>query len=267
MTLVASAAVLGAETASLAPLALPFGMGWGAGVFMALAVLISAFVRGYSGFGFSALVIASSGLVTNPLHFVAVVMLCEVVMTLQAWKNVGPEVDWRRVILLSLGAGLGLPLGLWALTSISADAARAVISAYVLVMCGVLMVGWKLRHQVGWRGNLAAGVVSGLANAPGMGGLPVAAFFAAQTMPASVFRATLVAYFPILDLYSAPMYWLSGLVNWDTLWASLLTLPLVFLGNWLGARHFLNTDPQDFRKFAIALLAFLAAMGLLKSVF
>lgn len=251
---------------TLNPLTLPFDMGPGAVGFMGIAVLIAAFVRGYSGFGFSALVIASSGLVTNPLNFVAVVMLCEVVMTLQAWRHVGPDVDWRRVWLLLSGAAVGMPLGLWALTSIPADAARAVISVYVLVMCGIMLLGWKLHGQVGTATNVGAGLVSGLANAPGMGGLPVAAFFAAQAMPAAVFRATLVAYFPILDLYSAPLYWISGMISWDTLWAGLMTLPLVFLGNWLGSRHFLNTDPQDFRRFAIGLLALLATVGLIKAV-
>lgn len=245
---------------------LPFDMGPGAAVFMAVAVLGAAFVRGYSGFGFSALVIAASGLVTNPLHFVAVVVICEAVMSLQAWRGVLPDVDWARVVPLLIGAAVGLPLGLWALTAISEDAARAVISGYVLVMCGVLMAGWRFRRSIGTGGNLVAGVVSGLANAPGMGGLPVAAFFAAQAIPSSVFRATLVAYFPLLDVYSAPLYWYSGLVTWDTLTASLLTLPMVFLGNWLGGRHFLNTDPQDFRKFAIGLLALLSTLGLLKAV-
>ena len=100
-----------------------------------------------------------------------------------------------------------------------------------------------------------------------MGGLPVVAFFAAQTMQANVFRATLVAYFPLLDIYSAPLYFWHGMVSWDTVWASLLALPMVFLGNWLGSRHFLHTDPQDFRKFAIGLLALLSTLGLLKSVF
>ncbi len=245
---------------------LPFDLGPGAAAFMAVAILGSAFVRGYSGFGFSALVIAASGIVTNPLHFVAVVVICETVMSLQAWRGVWRDVDWARVVPLMIGAAVGLPLGLWALTAISEDAARAVISGYVLIMCGVLMIGWRMKRQAGLAGNVAAGVVSGLANAPGMGGLPVVAFFAAQAVPAAVFRATLVAYFPLLDLYSAPLYWYSGLVTWDTITASLLTLPMVFLGNWLGSRHFLNTDPQDFRKFAIGLLAFLAAIGLLKSV-
>jgi uncharacterized membrane protein YfcA len=133
-------------------------------------------------------------------------------------------------------------------------------------MCLILLAGWQFGRQLRGSVNLWVGVVSGIANAPGMAGLPVAAFFAAQTMPANVFRATLVAYFPLLDLISAPLYFYHGMVSYDTVWASLLALPLVFLGNWLGSRHFLNTDPQEFRRFAIVLLGVLAALGLLKSV-
>ena len=236
------------------------GLGW-----MAVAVLVASFVRGYSGFGYSAMVIAASSLVTNPLNFVAVVVILETVMSLQAAKGASRHVDWRRVWLLLGGAAVGLPLGLWVLTGVNEDTARAVISAYVLVMCGVLLVGWRLRAEMRGSGNLVAGLVSGLANAPGMGGLPIAAFFAAQPMQAAVFRATLIAYFPLLDIYSAPLYWYAGLVSWDTLWASLAALPLTALGNWLGGRHFLNTDPQDFRRFAILLLAGLAGLGLIKA--
>ena len=239
----------------------PIGLGW-----MAITILVAGFVRGYSGFGFSALTIASSALVTNPLQFVAVVVLWETVMTLQALSGIWKDVDWRRVGLLLVGAMVGMPLGIWALTSISEDAARGVISAYVLTMSLILLAGWKLRGKVGPLANLGAGLVSGLANAPGMGGLPVAAFFTAQTMSPAVFRATLVAYFPLLDLYSTPIYWWGGMVSWDTLWIGLIGLPLVVLSNWLGSRHFLRTEPQDFRRFAILLLAGLAALGLLKSV-
>ncbi len=239
----------------------PIGLGW-----MAITILVAGFVRGYSGFGFSALTIASSALVTNPLQFVAVVVLWETVMTLQALSGIWKDIDWRRVGLLLVGAMVGMPLGIWALTSISEDAARGVISAYVLTMSLILLAGWKLRGKVGPLANLGAGLASGLANAPGMGGLPVAAFFAAQAMSPAVFRATLVAYFPLLDLYSTPIYWWGGMVTWDTLWIGLIGLPLVVLSNWLGSRHFLRTDPQDFRRFAILLLAGLAALGLLKSV-
>ena len=245
---------------------MPFDLGLGAALWMAAAVFVAAFVRGYSGFGYSAMVIAASSVVMNPLNFVAVVVLLEFAMSLQAWRGAGPEVDWRRVGFLLAGGAVGLPLGLWALTAISEDAARAVISAYVLAMCAVLLAGWRLQDQVRGPANLGAGLVSGLANAPGMGGLPVAAFFAAQPIPAPVFRATLIAYFPLLDLYSAPLYWAHGLVSWDTLWASLWALPLTVAGNWLGGRHFFGTDPQEFHRMAILLLAGLAALGLGKAL-
>ncbi|NBZ88965.1 sulfite exporter TauE/SafE family protein [Stagnihabitans tardus] len=239
----------------------PLGLAW-----MALAILVAGFVRGYSGFGFSAMVIAASALVTNPLNAVAVVVVWETVMTLQAWKGVGADVDWRRIGLLTLGAVIGLPVGLWVLGMISEDAARAVISAYVLTMCLVLFAGWRMKAEAGRPATFGIGLISGLANAPGMGGLPVAAFFAAQPISPAVFRATLVAYFPILDLYSTPLYWYHGMVTWETGKAALIGLPLVFLSNWAGSRHFLKTDPQDFRRFAILLLGGLAALGLLKAV-
>ena len=245
---------------------MPFDLGPAALVWMALATFVAGFVRGYSGFGFSAMLIAASSLVTNPLNFVFVVVLLEAMMSVQAAKGAGPDIDWRRVGWLMAGAAVGLPLGLWILNEVDEDTARAVISAYILVMCGVLLAGWRLRAEVRGAANGVAGLVSGLANAPGMGGLPVAAFFAAQPMPAAVFRATLIAYFPLLDIYSAPLYWLAGMVSWDAVWASLLLLPITLLANWLGGRHFFGTDPQEFRRFAIALLAGLALLGLGKAL-
>lgn len=245
---------------------MPFDLSLVGMVWMAATIVVAGFIRGYSGFGYSAIVIAASALVTNPLNFVAVVVILETAMSVQAARGIAGQVDWRRVWLMLAGAAIGLPLGLWLLTGISEDAARAIISGYVLAMCIILLAGWRLRAEVRGAPNFGMGILSGLANAPGMGGLPIAAFFAAQPMPAPVFRATLIAYFPLLDIYSAPLYWWHGLVTWDTLWAALIALPLTFVGNWLGSRHFLSTDPQEFRRFAIGLLGVLALMGLVKVV-
>ena len=158
-------------------------------------------------------------------------MFSEFAMTVQQWAGIGRHVQWRRVVTLMIGAAVGLPLGLRALTGIGVDAARAVVAIYVLFMCAVMLMGWRITRPQGDAGHLAVGFVSGLANAPGMGGLPVAAFFAAQPMPPAVFRATLIAYFPLLDLYSAPLYWFAGLVTMDTFRAGLIALPLTVIGN------------------------------------
>ena len=245
---------------------LPFAMTWQVAAFMGLACLIAAFVRGYSGFGFSALVVSASALVMNPLHIVGVVMVCEFVMTFQQWQGVKADVDWRRVLALMIGAGIGLPLGLWGITRVGVDVARAVIAVYVLFMCAVMMLGWRITRPQRFPQHLGVGIFAGLANSVGMAGLPVATYFTAQGVAAAVFRGTLIAYFAALDLLSLPLMWANGIIMADTFRVAIGALPLMALGIWAGGRHFLATDPQDFRKFAIGLLVVLAMVNLIKVV-
>ncbi|MCU9846513.1 sulfite exporter TauE/SafE family protein [Defluviimonas sp. WL0024] len=247
-------------------MALPFGLEPAAAAFLAVAVFGAAFVRGYSGFGFAALVILATSLVTSPLHAVPVVILCDIVMTVQQARGIWARIDWRRVGTLMLGALAGVPLGVTIITSIGTDLARAVIALFVLVMCALLWIGWSFRGHVGDVGTTGTGFVSGLANGAGVGGLPVAVFMTAQPVAAAVFRATLIAYFTLMDLWSLPIMARAGMVSADTFRATLFVLPMMAAGIWLGGRQFLKAEPQDFRRFALLLLAGLATLGLLKSV-
>lgn len=247
-------------------MALPFDLSGWAGLWVAALVLGAAFIRGYSGFGFSALVVAGAALVTEPLDFVAVVLICEVVLTAQAARGALPHVDWGRIARLMAGAIPGLPLGIWALTSLGVDAARAVIALFVLAMCGLLLAGWRASAEMRGLPETGVGLASGLANAAAMAGLPVAAFFAAQPIAPAAFRATLIAYFAIVDLSTLPFLWAAGQVTGDSLRAVGIALPLLLIGNWAGSRHFLSAAPHGFRRMAIGLLAVLALLGLIRAL-
>jgi uncharacterized protein len=198
--------------------------------------------------------------------FVPVVLLADAFLTVQQARGIRPHIDWRRAGALFAGCLIGVPVGVHALAAVGIDTGRAVISIFVLAMCGLLLLGWRFRGHVGMPGHAGVGVLSGLANGAAVGGLPVAVFFAAQPIPAATFRATLIAYFTLLDLWTLPVMWQAGLITRDTVIATALAFPLLSLGVWLGGRHFLRTEPQNFRRFAILLLAILASLGLLKSV-
>lgn len=245
---------------------LPFDLSGPALVWMLLACFGAGFVRGYSGFGFAALVVTSAALVADPLILVPVVILADLALTAQQARGIRAAVDWRRVALLFGGCLAGVPLSVWALSMVGVDVARAVISAYVLAMCGVLAMGWQFRHPPGGAAHLGTGLISGLANGAAVGGLPVAAFFAAQAMPAATFRATLIAYFTLLDLWTLPVMVWAGMLTWQTCILTLILFPMMSLGVWAGGRRFLSAAPQDFRRFAILLLAVLALAGLARSL-
>ena len=238
----------------------PWAWAW-----LAVVTLGAAFVRGYSGFGFAALMISGAGLVTDPVALVAPVLLCDMALSAPQWRSIRGAIDWRRAGLLFAGCLVGVPVGVAAVAAMGPDLARAAIAAWVLLMCAVLFAGWRLARPAPRWANLATGVVSGLANGAAVGGLPVAAFFAAQPIPPAAFRATLVAYFLLLDLWTLPLMAREGLLGRDALVLAGLGLPLMLLGIHLGSRRFLAAPPEEFRRLAILLLAGLAVLGLARS--
>lgn len=237
-----------------------------AALWIGFVMFAAAFVRGYSGFGFAALVMTGGSLVTSPFHLMPVVVLADVAMTAGQLRGIWPSVNWRRVAAMLLGALPGVPLGVWVMLRIGDDAGRAVISVFILAMCALLLAGWRMARQATDTAHAAAGLASGLANGAAVGGLPIVAFFSAQPMAAVAFRATVIAYFTLLDLWTLPVMAASGLIVQRSFVAVALGLPVMAAGLWLGGRRFHATSPENFRRFAIILLAALAALNLLKSM-
>ncbi len=245
---------------------MPFDLGPGTTAALAIALLGAAFVRGYSGFGFSAIFIAFAALLTNPLPLIPVVFSCEMLMTVFQARGIRGHVDWRRVIALLAGAAVVLPASVWFILSLGEGTVRLAVSLIVLVMSLVLLSGWTLQRTIRSPGHIGVGMVSGLCNSAGVGGLPVAAFMAAQPMEAARFRATMIVYLTGLDLITMPLLWAGGLVTWETALGVGLAFPLLGLGVWLGGRQFLAASPSTFRRFAVMLLLTLSVLGLLRAM-
>ena len=245
---------------------MPFDLGPGTSAALAIALLGAAFVRGYSGFGFSAIFIAFAALLTNPLPLIPVVFACEILMTAFQARGIRGHVDWPRVGWLLLGAGIALPFSVAVMLSVGEGVARATVSGIILVMSLVLLSGWTLQRRIGGPGHGAVGLLSGVCNSAGVGGLPVAAFLTAQPVAAANFRATMIVYLTGLDLLTLPLMWRGGLVGWDTATAAAMAFPLLGLGVWLGGRRFLSASPTTFRRFAVILLLCLSVTGLARAV-
>lgn len=245
---------------------MPFDIDPGTAFALALALLGAAFVRGYSGFGFSAIFIAFAALLVNPLPLIPVVFACEMLMTVFQARGIRGHVDWTRVIALLAGAAITVPVAVSVILSIGENDVRMVISGLILMLSLVLMSGWTLRRKIGPLGHAGVGVISGICNSAGVGGLPVAAFLSAQPIDAQRFRATMIVFLTGLDLMTFPLLWRGGLVTGDTGVAAAMAFPILGLGVWLGGRRFTRASPTTFRKFAVLLLLILSAMGLLRSL-
>ena len=245
---------------------MPFDLSIAAFAWIALVSMIAGVVRGYSGFGFAAIFLSGSGLVANPVSLVPIVVIADLFLTAGQARSIRGEVEWRRILWLASGAVVAMPFGIAIVARMGDDAARLAISLLVLGITALLWTGWRTSAPLGAPAHVATGVVSGMAQGASLGGLPVAAFFAAQPIPARAFRATIIAFFFLIDLVALPLMARAGLVSMDTVLATAIVLPFMAFGVWYGSHRFRAATPEDFRRHALRLLTVLALAGLVRSL-
>jgi uncharacterized protein len=221
----------------------------------------AAIVRGFSGFGFSLLVITALSLVLPPVEVIASVLIMEIAASLHLMPGIWRDIHWRSLSFLTLGQILATPFGVWALAHVPVGPMKLALSGLVLATVALLWMGFALKRMPGDGATTATGAASGLLNgAFGIGGPPVVLFFLSSPAGVAAGRASLIAYFFGTDVIALGWQAWAGLVTADHLVKAVLFLPALIAGIWLGARGFRGVDPALFRK---AVLALLAAMALL----
>ena len=234
---------------------------------MAAGLFLASLARGYSGFGFSAVLVSSWSLVGLPARAIGVALLLEVIASCVQAFSVWRDIPWRRVLFLLLGAAVGTGPGVYLLSSVHPDHLKLGLSLFVLVAALLLLRGWKLRKKANDQGAFAVGIASGVANgAVGMGGLPVALFLTADGDSPAKIRAAVTAYFFLLDIMGLAFLLNAGLVDQDSVITAGLSFPVLLLGMVLGTRHFLGATAEGFRRVTLFMLIFIAVIGIVRSL-
>ncbi|HFC05246.1 MAG TPA: sulfite exporter TauE/SafE family protein [Rhizobiales bacterium] len=234
-------------------------------IVLVVVVFAAGFVRGFTGFGFSAIVVSAMALIMDPLTIIVMVMIFEICASLFQIKNAWPRMDKPQVGLLLAGAIVGMPIGVTLLVALDVNLVRMAISILVLGLCLVLLSGWSLKNRPGSFGQFLVGAGSGFANSAAIGGLPVGLFLTAQNAEPATFRANMISYLFLLDIIGIGIMAYHGRFSAEIVISTVALFPVMFLGVYLGSRHFFSTPPKSFRKLVIILLIALAITGLAKS--
>ena len=252
-----------------APLALPW-------MVVAVAVVFGAgVVRGFAGFGFSALSVAGLALIVSPARIVPAIFVLEVLASISLLRSAARDVDWQWLSWLVLGNVLCLPLGTLLLAWLPEAPLRLLIGALLLVAAVLLRAGVSLSLAPSRPARLAVGMASGFVNGvAAIGGIAVAVLLSTSQIAPAVMRATLIALFLFTDLYAllcsalvssateAP----AALLDADTLrWAAWLA-PAMLVGIWIGQRSFAGVSPQTFRRQVLNLLMTVAAISVARAL-
>ena len=244
---------------------------------MGLALLIVAaagVVRGFAGFGFSALCVAGLSLIVSPAVVIPPVFVLEVLASVSLLRSAWRDIDWSWMSWLVLGNALCIPLGIAMLAWLPEQPLRIVIGALLLVAAVMLRRGTKLALAPTRRARLLTGLVSGWVNGlAAIGGIAVAVLLSTSAMPAAALRATLIGLFLFTDLWAlgtaAVLTWGTGapteLVGPDMLGWVLWLAPAMLAGIVVGQRMFRGVSPEVFRRRVLDLLTLVALLVMVRA--
>ena len=230
----------------------------------ALATVIAGLMRGYSGFGTAVILAPVYSLLWGPRAGVPVMLLMELLVSLQLVPSALKDADRRVVLPLGGAAALATPLGAWILLTADGDTLRRFIGGFVLVFGLLLMSGWRYHGSRPLALNIAVGTVSGLLKgSTGMSGPPVILYLLAGKEEARHHRANLILFFGLISVVSVAGPLVGGLVTAAVLWKLVVVLPVLLGGVWLGARLFGVVPERFYKPFAITALVVAGSLALL----
>lgn len=228
-------------------------------------IFVAAFVRGYSGFGFSSVLMAGLTLVLPASAIVPLSVTLEVLASIGQARGVRSDIDKRQLMALLLAGLIGTPVGVLILAEVPAEPLRILILVFIFAASLVLLSSRERLFTMSSPAFVLAGFVAGLVNgATAMSGLVLALFFTLTGVRPAVMRATMIAYFFVTDIWTCGILAISGFFDDTTFLRVGAALPLLGLGLWLGTSRFRATPPQTFRIYVLWLLILLCVLGLVR---
>lgn len=230
-------------------------------------IFFASIIRGYAGFGFSAIVVAGASLFMATREVVPVVIILEVAASLQMAAQVWQHANWRMILSILATSALFIPLGQYILLWVDIELMRVIAAILMLSAVALIATGRSLPVKNGPEGWYLIGIVSGFMNGLlAMGGMWAVIFLLGSGIKIATVRATLVALLFTTGSYAVLAGSSQGLVD-STAWVrSILALPALFLGVWLGSRKFEYSNADKYKKVVLWVLATLSVTLLMKTL-
>jgi len=230
-----------------------------------LVALAGAFVQTVSGFALGMILVALAAgfnLVSLPVltATVSLLSLANIVIALRTQTH---QIDWRAWRMVSLGQVPAIALGLVLMVQLHTSALaflQLLLGLFVFFGSLSMMRPNAVLATTSSRGaQLFAGISGGLcgglfsASGPVMGW-----FFYRQPWALAPIRATLLACFAVTTSARTLLVIGRGELETETVTLTLASLPVIFLGTWLGGRWVDKISVQVLRRWVFRLLL---AMG------
>ena len=233
--------------------------------FVVFIVFIASIIRGFNGFGFSAICVSGFSFILPAIEIVPVILALEVIISIFMVPYIWSKIDWRFVFKIIVGIIVGSPIGLYLLKHLNPETTHLSVCLLIIFFSILLMKGYSNKKINNNYGKFFTGIVSGTLNGlTTLGGMPVALFLLTTNIQPAIIRGSLAALFFLTYIYAFTLSFFAGIVDMTTIYRVIPLIIILPLGVFIGNKFFVKSKEATYRKVVFYFLIFISFFGVFK---
>jgi uncharacterized membrane protein YfcA len=232
-----------------------------------LAVALVAFgaglIRGFTGFGGPAFILAILTLFFTPVSIVSKIVVVDFLANAYLFRACMKQINWRATATMVIPTLLAMPIGHWLLIELDPAIMKRAMAMVIATACILMLVGFRYKHPMttGWL--ILAGICSGIVFGGSYIALVAVVFILLGPYDKDAGRTLIVAWSFFTVLGFAVIAGVSGTTGVDDIIIAAPGAATYLLGSWLGSHGFQRSSEKLFRRVAISILLALSVFNIL----
>ena len=232
-----------------------------------LIIFTAAMTQGATSFGFSLIALPLLGMMIPLQVAVPILMIYSLILNSMILYSIRRHVQLKKILLLVIFGMVGTPFGVQLLKVLEENTLKMMVGIIIVLVAGVNLTGYHFTVKNEKAAFIPVGLASGLLNGSvSFGGPPIVLFLNNQRVAKQIFRGNLTLYFWIINLFSIPTYFLSGLITQEVGIYSLYLLPGLILGTFLGIRIGNRVNEALFKRVSMSLIMGMGVLSILSGM-
>jgi len=233
--------------------------------YVLIIVFIASIIRGFNGFGFSAICISGFSYILPAIEIVPIILALEVAISIFMAPYIWNKIDWKFVFKILLGILIGSPIGLYLLKHLNPQITHLFVCLLIIFFSILLMRGFSNQKINNNYGKFLTGIISGTLNGfTTLGGMPVALFLLIINIQPALIRGSLAALFFLTDIYAFVLSFFSGIVDMVTIYRVIPLIIILPFGVFIGNKFFVKSKEETYRKVVFYFLISISTFGILR---
>ncbi len=229
----------------------------------AVVSLGAGLVRGFTGFGGPAFMLAILTIFYTPVAIIGKILVVDLSSSFYLFFQCFRQIDWKSTACLSIPTIIMMPLGQWLLVELEPSLVRRLIASIILLSCAIMLCGFRYKKPLNAPAMMLVGAIAGVV----FGGTYIALIVVVAILlgpyDKNISRTLIISWAFIVSIWYGVISIASGTTGVSDLIVAWPGAVLYFIGVWFGSRWFKKTAETRYRNVALITLLMLSFLSFL----